>query len=311
MASKSGRISQFTNHRMRVIIQDNRELIGQFLAFDKHMNLVLADTEEFRRVGGKGSKEEKVIKRSLGLIILRGEIIVSMSVEAPPPPEEARTRTTVGGVAGPGIGRAAGRGLAVAPVLNPAAIARGVAPPKGLGGPAQAAMMPRGPPGPFPGGPPPPGFVPGARGPGGPMGRGPGGPGMGGPPPGMPGGPHQVSEARRQDQCPVAQECQEGLHQDSVGPHPDSEECQEGQEDPHQVSEDPRQECQEVPPQECKDPEDLHKVSEGHRLVSLAHLLQGQCIDPEVVQYNQIHKFTKPTQNNLFALLSRCLVLFS
>jgi len=63
---------------MRVIIQDNRELIGQFLAFDKHMNLVLADTEEFRRVGGKGKeKDEKVIKRSLGLVILRGEIIVS------------------------------------------------------------------------------------------------------------------------------------------------------------------------------------------------------------------------------------------
>jgi len=205
MASKSGRIAQFTNHRMRVIIQDNRELIGQFLAFDKHMNLVLADTEEFRRVGGKGKdKDEKVIKRSLGLIILRGEIIVSMSVEAPPPPEEARNRAAVG-AAGPGIARAAGRGLAVAPVLIPG-MARGVAPPKGLGGPQPGAMMPRGPGAPpFPGAPP--GFIPGgppmARGPGGPGGpggpppgfRGPGGPmppgGPGGPPPGFrgPGGP--------------------------------------------------------------------------------------------------------------------------
>jgi len=195
MASKSGRISQFTNYRMRVIIQDNRELIGQFLAFDKHMNLVLADTEEFRRVGGKGKdKAEKVIKRSLGLVILRGEIIVSMSVEAPPPPEEARNRTAVG-AAGPGIGRAAGRGLAVAPVLAPGVVARGgIAPPKGLGGPQPGMMMPRGGPPPFPGGPPP-GFM--GRGPGGPMPGGPGGPmqggpmsrGPGGPPPGMAGGP--------------------------------------------------------------------------------------------------------------------------
>jgi small nuclear ribonucleoprotein B and B' len=71
---------------MRVIIQDNREFIGQLMAFDKHMNIVLADCEEFRRIG-KGKKEEKVLKRTLGLIVLRGEIIVSMSIEGPPPPE--------------------------------------------------------------------------------------------------------------------------------------------------------------------------------------------------------------------------------
>jgi small nuclear ribonucleoprotein (snRNP)-like protein len=77
---------QLLNYRMRVIIQDNREFIGQLMAFDKHMNIVLADCEEFRRIG-KGKKEEKVLKRTLGLIVLRGEIIVSMSIEGPPPPE--------------------------------------------------------------------------------------------------------------------------------------------------------------------------------------------------------------------------------
>lgn len=81
-------MQRLINYRMRIIIQDNREMIGQLMAFDKHMNIVLADCEEFRRVGGKGkNKEEKIIKRTLGLTVLRGEIIVSMSIEGPPPPE--------------------------------------------------------------------------------------------------------------------------------------------------------------------------------------------------------------------------------
>ena len=79
------------NWRLKVILNDGRALTGQMLAFDKHMNLVLAECEEFRRVRPKkkaGESEagpEQEIKRALGLVILRGETVVSISVEGPPP----------------------------------------------------------------------------------------------------------------------------------------------------------------------------------------------------------------------------------
>ena len=60
--------------------------------------MVQGDAEEFRTLKGKKGGSEREEKRPLGLIILRGENVVALSVEGPPPQEDKRSAP----VAGPG-----------------------------------------------------------------------------------------------------------------------------------------------------------------------------------------------------------------
>jgi small nuclear ribonucleoprotein B and B' len=115
------------------------------------MNLVLADTEEFR---AKKKQPTKEVKRSIGLVILRGETIVSVSVEAPPPSSDIRPTAAAAAAAsasGPSASQA--RPITRAPLSAPVRSVGG-----GAGGPPPPAFFGGAAGGPPPGFRPPPGF---------------------------------------------------------------------------------------------------------------------------------------------------------
>jgi small nuclear ribonucleoprotein B and B' len=125
---------------------------GTFLAFDRHMNVILGDAEEYRTVKVRkpagGGWDEKEEKRALGLVLLRGANVVSIQVVKV---GGAAKRGGAGG--GVGAARAAGRGVVAAaaaagaagkpPAGFPAAPPAGLAGPVwGVGGPAPSAVAP-------------------------------------------------------------------------------------------------------------------------------------------------------------------------
>lgn len=49
---------------MRVTLSNGRTFVGSFMAYDSHMNLVLGDAEEFRKVKVKGGMYPSTVAMS-------------------------------------------------------------------------------------------------------------------------------------------------------------------------------------------------------------------------------------------------------
>ena len=165
--NRQSKMLAFINARVRVTIVDGRHIVGRFLAFDRHMNLVLADAEEFRRLKKKKTSDTnddneslnngEDVRRVLGFVLLRGEEVVSLAIEGPPvrvkkiKPLQAAADGGGGGIPlGAGVARPAGRGAPMPGMMMPSSgAAAAVGQPPAGGGPPPGMMMP------------PPGFRPG------------------------------------------------------------------------------------------------------------------------------------------------------
>lgn len=139
----SNKLQLVINFRIRVRLQDSRSFEGIFKAYDKHMNIVLGDCTEVRKIGPK--KEPVDEHRTLGFVLLRGDFIVGFTTVGPPVADEGMPRVPMPGMGGPGMGKSAGRGYGPGPMQQRGGPPMMGGPPPGMMGPAHG-RGPRGPP---------------------------------------------------------------------------------------------------------------------------------------------------------------------
>jgi small nuclear ribonucleoprotein B and B' len=108
-APHRSKMLQYINTAIVVSLTDGRKMAGTFLAYDKFMNVVLSDAVETKE--GKGGE---LHTRELGLVLLRGDHVASITTEAG---AAKAARKAPAGVPGAGSAVPAGRGAGSASKL--------------------------------------------------------------------------------------------------------------------------------------------------------------------------------------------------
>jgi len=72
MVNSTISLKKFINKRINIVTKNYDRINGRLLAYDKFMNLILSDVEEY----AKDKKNSQEIKRVLGLMVLRGSEII-------------------------------------------------------------------------------------------------------------------------------------------------------------------------------------------------------------------------------------------
>merc|ERR1712226_453823 len=105
MVSRNTTMQNWVGYLVRVTIKDGRYFIGRLLAFDQYMNLCMAETMEHRVINtvkkGENRHTSQIIKREMGLMLMRGHEIVLFAIEGPRLPNReynnaTNTRTAAG-----------------------------------------------------------------------------------------------------------------------------------------------------------------------------------------------------------------------
>jgi small nuclear ribonucleoprotein B and B' len=80
--SRNNKMFAYVNTTLHVTLNDARSMVGTLIAYDRHMNLVLSGVVESRLTP---KAENGVATRELGLVMIRGEHVVSVRSERKDP----------------------------------------------------------------------------------------------------------------------------------------------------------------------------------------------------------------------------------